>query len=842
MFPNRLGLIAAVLLLGFIGLAVRLGSLQFGSDEADVAADLDFTREAVLPAVRGALRDRDGLLLRTARAAYDVEVFAAVFRERSAVEAWADLGVLLAPERYGDRDATVAALESRPAIVEELLELPLDVLRLPPDRLAEELATRGARLPAPHGTYLRSAARLRGRPYEAMIAVAPRGRATTQRDLRARVAAGAETIGAALAVPPADCVAGVGEETTALDRLGVELRLGAHRDVRALLRQLCDRQYDRIEAIVEDRLRDAILAQEFGVWRFTGDAARSREARELAAEIAAPYPDVDAAAVALEIAAAAEGGTFYGSGVASSAPRTGDVLLRAKEASLYDFDPARVREAAALRVIETTGFDLNSYHDARKRGQMRDDLAAFRTDVVGRDGGFALTDLVDGAGGLGGLGFKLVPSFGRDPDRAYPGGGLALLLGTVTAQGVPTSGLEELLDGVLRGEPGTARVRPDGSAEVVRAPKHGQDVKTTIVGALQDRLEKIASKSGSEMGAAAVVEVATGGVLAASSWPLPPKAAVEEALADALDAQTERVAARRALNAGDRSAASRFTAADRRLRKSAALHRAFEPPGQTPPGSVFKALTVLVGLEAGVVSESETFDCRTGVRDEGFSCERHGPVEVLEAIERSCNAFCYDIGQKVGKPLLLDAFARVGLFEAAPGIVSRAEARGMERLLREGSDDVRNLAIGQGSLSVSPVRLAGVAASLAGGRVVIPHVYRPDGFEPLRGPLGTEAHLNVIREGMRLAATTHRGTAGREHRRELEPLKIAGKTGTAQLVTSKESLNAAWFVGFAPYGPGLTPKYAFAVMLDRSARHGSAAAPIAARVVAACYDVLGGGP
>lgn len=842
MFPNRLGLIVAAVLLVFIGLAVRLGSLQFGSDEADVLAELDFTREAVLPAVRGALRDRDGLLLRTARAAYDVEVFAAVFRERSAVEAWADLGVLLSPEKHGDRDATILALESRPAVVEELLDLPLDVLRLPPDRLAQEMSARGARLPAPHGTYLRSATRLRGRPYEAMLAVAPRGRAPTERELRARVAAGAETVGAALAVPPEDCVADLGAETAALDRLGAELRLGGHGDVRSLLRRLCDRQYERIETIVEDRLRDAILAQEYGVWRFTGDAVRSPEALALAADIAAPYPDADAAAAALEIASAALGGTFHGSSAAPSAPRTGDVVLRAGEAGLYDFDSARVREAAAQKVIEAPGFDMNSYHDARKRAQMRDDLAAFRTDVVGRDGGFALTDLVDGAGGLARLGFRLVPSFGRDPERAHPGGGLALLLGTVTPQGVPTSGLEELLDDVLRGEPGVARVRPDGSAEVVRAPRHGQDVKITIVGALQDRLEKIASKAGAEIGAAAVVDVATGGVLAASSWPSPPREALEAALAEALDAQTERVAARRALNAGDRSAASRFTAADRRLRKSAALHRAFEPPGQTPPGSVFKALTVLVGLEAGVISETETFECQTGVRDAGFSCERHGHVDVLEAIERSCNAFCYEVGQKVGKPILLDAFARVGLFEAAPGVVSRAEARGLERLLRDGSDDVRNLAIGQGSLSVSPVRLAGVAASLAGGRVVIPHVYRPEGFEPLRGPLGTEAHLNVIREGMRRAATSPRGTAGRDHRRALEPLKIAGKTGTAQLVTSKDSLNAAWFVGFAPYGPGLTPKYAFAVMLDRSARHGSAAAPIAAQVVTACYDVLGGGP
>jgi cell division protein FtsI/penicillin-binding protein 2 len=594
--------------------------------------------------------------------------------------------------------------------------------------------------------------------------------------------------------------------------------------------------------VVEDRLRDAVLAQEYGVWRFSGDAARSREATALAERIAVAFADDDAAAEALEIAAAAQAGTFAGSAEAPFAPRAGDVVGRAREAGLFDYDPERVREAAAWRVIEGADFDLDAYHDARKRGRMRDDLAAFRTDVVGRDGGFRLADLVDGPGGLAELGFKLTPSFGRDPERAHGGTSLALLLGTVTPQGVPSTGLEEELDRFLRGEPGAARVRPDGSAETAKPPRHGADVRTTLSAPLQDRLEKIARRAGAEIGAAVVVDVDTGGVLAASTWPSPPKAELEEALAEALAAQTDRTSARRAMNQGERAAASRFVAADRRLRRSAALHRAFSPPGQTPPGSVFKALTVLVGLEAGVIDERGRFLCDTGRREQGFSCERHGEVDVLEALERSCNAYCYDVGQKVGKPALLDAFARVGLFEAAPGVVTRAEGRALEKLLREGSDDVRNLAIGQGSLSVSPARLAGVAASLARGRVVIPHLYAPEGFAAVRGPLGTEPHLETIREGLRRAAQTSRGTAGREHRGLLEPLKIAGKTGTAQLVTAKESLNAAWFVGFAPYGPGLKPRFAFAVMLDRSAHHGSAAAPIAADVVGACYDVLGGGP
>lgn len=847
MFPERLGLVAGLVVAVFLALIVRLGALQFGASEAELAAELDVARDVVVPAVRGAIRDREGVVLRASRSAFDVEVFAAEFRERSAVEALADLGYLLRPDVHGDRDALLQTLETSPEAAAELAALSLDVLRLPAAEVGPELERRGARLLAPHGGYLRPASTLRSRPVRAMSAAAPRGRAPTERErralereIRARTQDGARDVGAALGVAPEDLVLRVREEQSALARLGAELGLGDARAVRAAVRALCDRQFERMRRIVEERLHDAILAQDFGARRFGPDDGRSPEALELAAEVAAPFPDPADAAEALAGASAILGGSFPGAPGSPAPERFAEAVAAAAAAGLYDVRPDRVRAAAARRATEREDFDLDAYHDERKRTRMREDLAAFRADVLARGGGFALADLVDGPGGLRALGFRLAPSFGRDPARAHRGTSLALLLGFVSDEGVPTSGVEARLDEVLRGAPGLARVGGDGAGTVVRPPAHGRDVALTLSARLQDRLEKIVEKAPSPVGAAAVVDVRTGGILAGVTWPKPDADRVEAELAERLAAESERVAARRALNAGDASAKGRFAAADERVRRSAASNRAFDPPAQQPPGSVFKALTLLCALEKGVVRQDEVVVCDAGDRP-SFGCHDHGPLDLLGAIERSCNVYCYEMGKRVGAPTLVDFYEKVGLFEPAPGLSSAAEARRLLAVLRRDKDDVRNLAIGQGSLSFAPYRAAGVAAALASGRLVRPHLYAPEGFEAFGPPIGSDEHLRAVREGMVRVAVGEHGTA-RRHRRDFARQRVAGKTGTAQLTTEKPALYAAWFVGFAPYGGGAEPRYAFAVMFDRTKKEGADTTDLAVAVVDACYDVLGGAP
>ena len=124
------------------------------------------------------------------------------------------------------------------------------------------------------------------------------------------------------------------------------------------------------------------------------------------------------------------------------------------------------------------------------------------------------------------------------------------------------------------------------------------------------------------------------------------------------------------------------------------------------------------------------------------------------------------------------------------------------------------------------------------------HFFVPDGFVAIGPPFASEA--NLARDPVRHAPGLGRRARNRckKHRALLEPLGIAGKTGTAQLktgVAADEQLHSSWFVGYAPYD---APRYAFAVLLDRTSKEGEGAdaAPYAARVIDACYGLLGGRP
>ena len=118
-----------------------------------------------------------------------------------------------------------------------------------------------------------------------------------------------------------------------------------------------------------------------------------------------------------------------------------------------------------------------------------------------------------------------------------------------------------------------------------------------------------------------------------------------------------------------------------------------------------------------------------------------------------------------------------------------------------------------------------------------PPLWKPAGFAPIGPAFASADNLGAIRNGMRRVVPGRHGTAHR-YSKVLEPLRISGKTGTAAMDTGS-SINAAWFVGFAP---DVNPRYAFAVLHDRVAEHGAVASPTAAKVVDACYEILGGRP
>jgi cell division protein FtsI/penicillin-binding protein 2 len=783
---KRIGILFVVLASVFCALVLRLFQLQLASDPVRGAGTTD-ARVIVLPAARGAIFDKDGRLLRADRDGFDVHVVAQIFREKGVVDALADLAVLL------DEDAGLAVPLERGRLHQELRGPSPDdaiarILALTPRTAlsdeADDLHGRAKVLIEPEGTLVRPASHARRRVQDAVLVLASEG-GLPAREVRKKLKDRAATVGEASGVTANLLRARIRREEAMLAKLGAELGLGDAGDVRSILDGLCDRHFRRIEIEIERRIDDAICSQHWGTWNLDPGLLSEDAAAEIRRQ----------------------------SGVTAGAPWP------------------EVREALCRQVRGAPGFERSRYLDARKENQTKNELAWNRGDELGYAGSFALAGIVDGPAGLRALGFELKPSFARDESRREKGGALGLMLGEVTRRGTAVGGAEERLDDLLRGEPGEARVAPGWEAEVTKAPRHGASVRLTISLPLQNAIQSLLDRTG----AAAVVDVRTGGILAIATSPQPADGEAQSAAAELMDLRARRKGLFERVKEGDDRAEPQLAAVWSRIHESPGVHRAITSETALPPGSTMKALTLLAALEAGVITPSFEIDCQTGEREQ-FGCEHHGRVDLEGALERSCNEYCYQAAGLVGglKPLCA-LYEKIGLFDEVPGLDGRIDWMRTAIL----GDDARNLAIGQGSFSLSPVRLAGIAASLAHGRVVRPHLFRPEGFEPIGDAFASEANLAVIRSGLRRVAIGAQGTA-RKSRHLLEPLGISGKTGTAQLSTrNDEKMYAAWFVGFAPWD---SPRYGFAVLVSRTRDHGADVAPSAARVIEACYSILGGRP
>ena len=866
MSSTRLGILATLLFMGFIGLVARLFQLQIvEADPERAVAEMRRigARYAETPAVRGAILDRDGRPLRVSRDGLEIGVVPARFRERSAPEAVADLRALLEPVVEGGGAAArqrylVEAVEDPAAAARALVVLPVDIFKKSPTVSASILAPRMRPLIAPEGTLILNAEDGRARVVDACAALVPRARPMSARAIRARLANPAtSTVGEVLDLSAAAVTEILNAENATVHRLASSLGFGDGLRLRERIMTRCDVQYQTVVSrALDERLNDAICQQEAGARHPSVDVVGAERYAEIVARARPVFADADAASNGFEAARSLLAGTLPG--VVPSLTDLGpwvdiepevvvDPESIAETWGLIDPRPDAVRGALAAAVRGAADFETSArerYQGARKRQQIVRDLRDDRTHRIGLAPDYALADLIEGPGGLDYLGFRIDPAFVRDDTRAAKGASLSLLLGDVTDSGVPVGrGVELFENGMLSGTPGriartTSRGRVD--VETVDPVLHGEDVTLALSAPLQARVDKMLTRPG----AIAVVDIATGGILAASTSPAPKDGDLREALQALAKLEDRLAAARRAAAGGDRGARAEVRAIREQILQSGALHRAVAPAGQTPPGSVFKVLTLLHALERGVVKADEVMDCRLGPRS-SFGCHTHGPLDMWGAIEKSCNHYCYEAALRFSPSRdaataeLLDLFKTFGLFDAVPGLISAAEGRAYEHLLRRRPDDPRNDAIGQGSLTFAPVRVAGVAASVAAGRVVRPWFVKSETHVPFGPVIGSVEHLAVVREGMRRVCESSGGTAGKQHRARLTTLKIAGKTGTAQLSSGENPLYAAWLVGYAPHD---NPRYAFAVMFDRYPGEGADCAPLAAMVVNACYDVLGGRP
>jgi len=283
--------------------------------------------------------------------------------------------------------------------------------------------------------------------------------------------------------------------------------------------------------------------------------------------------------------------------------------------------------------------------------------------------------------------------------------------------------------------------------------------------------------------------------------------------------------------------------------------------GAYPPGSTFKLITAIAGLEEGIIDESTTFYCygkrRVGNRD--FRCWResgHGRVNIHKAIVESCDVFFYELGLKLG-PDKIAKYARMfGLGEKTNiGLPGELSGNVPDTLWKKKKykqswydGDTLPYAIGQGYLTVTPLQLALAYATFANGGtllkpVIVKEIETSDGkiiqeqIPTVRSDVRMSSKtLDIIRKAL-IGVVNESGGTGYAAR--VPDIVVAGKTGTAQVKSFKERkkqsgfLNDhAWFVGFAP---AYDPEIVVCAFIMHGGHGGGVAAPVVREVIDKFY-------
>ena len=262
------------------------------------------------------------------------------------------------------------------------------------------------------------------------------------------------------------------------------------------------------------------------------------------------------------------------------------------------------------------------------------------------------------------------------------------------------------------------------------------------------------------------------------------------------------------------------------------------------PGSTFKPITSLAALATGWLPDDE-YEC-IGVYQLGpwklrcWDYYGHGPLNMRQAIEQSCNTFFCNIGSAIGTNALVSAARAFGL-GSRTGIDLGGETPGVVpdeawKLSHYGDPwypgDTCQMAIGQGMLLVTPLQMTVVAAAFAnGGTVVRPYLHKSGGRQESRRVPFSRESIGLVRQGMRDVVT--KGT-GRKIAAGLA-VTCAGKTGTAEIGRGEMRRKNTWIIAFAPYE---NPTVAIAMIVERGESGGKTVAPRVNAVLAKIFGSL----
>ena len=271
--------------------------------------------------------------------------------------------------------------------------------------------------------------------------------------------------------------------------------------------------------------------------------------------------------------------------------------------------------------------------------------------------------------------------------------------------------------------------------------------------------------------------------------------------------------------------------------------------GTYTPGSTFKPLVAIAALESGKITANERitdegiyrfyedYQPKCWIWQEGHTT--HGNINVSTAIESSCNYFFYETGRRTGIDIIDEYGAKFGLGELT-GVELPEEVRGSvaspeykKKVVKDQWDrswfgaDTLQAAIGQSYHAITPIQLANYVATIANGGTR----YKVNLIKSVRSSVDNSIvmennptvmeniaispeNLNAVKEGMKNVVdegSAHAIFAG-------YPIKIGGKTGTAQL--GRNVSNNAFFIAFAPFD---NPEIAICVAIEHGVRGANAA-------------------
>jgi len=391
------------------------------------------------------------------------------------------------------------------------------------------------------------------------------------------------------------------------------------------------------------------------------------------------------------------------------------------------------------------------------------------------------------------------------------------------------SGVEKIYDDSLRGKSGGRQVEMDASGRQLRIissvlPEEGNSIILTI----DERIQKLCEDSlNGKAGAICAINPANGEVLALVSKPdFDP------------NLFTERLTLTRTQELFTDPGFPMF---DRVIQS------------QYAPGSLFKIITAIAGLEEGVITVDETLVCRGSLQigNREFKCWKekgHRRLDIIQAIAQSCDVFFYQLGLRVGGDKLAKYARLLGLAKEI-GISLPAEAKGLVpdstwKKINFGEPwypgDTANMSIGQGYLEVSPIQMASLISTIANGGVIYePFIVKKiiDGQgnviktslpKVIVKPKISPETLSIVRRGLREAVLS-----GTSQVLKFKGLSVAGKTGTAQ---NPHGEDHAWFICYAPEED---PIIALAVLVEHGGHGASAAAPLARQILNGIFTLKG---